>query len=244
MISTLQKLAGIGSTITDSRASTINFNANLPITIEVLKQLDRDRFKLKLGRKELTTKSQKNLKEGKRYWGNFFEGKGGILTISNLTLQPYIFQSDAHFLDISLEPMMKNSFSFEEWKAFLIQNLLDEHTSKETFATLSHMLVALSKHTIHLPLLREGKKYLLQFKNSSNPDQLRFYAGFENLGPIQGTITQHNGLLEMEIEVLYDKSLFFLQKESHKFDMITHISIAKDILPLYDLNDLLLDLKG
>lgn len=244
MISTLQKLAGIGANISDKSTPSINFNGNLPITIEVLKQIDRDHFKLKLGRKELNTKSQKNLKEGKRYWGNFFEGKGGVLTISNLYLQPHIFQSDAHFLDINLEPMMKNAFTFEEWRVFLLKNLLDDGTSKESFATLSHMLVALSKQTIHLPLLREGKKYLLQFQKTSQEEQLKFYAGFENLGPIRGILTQHHGQMEMEIDVMYEKSLFFLQKELDKLGMITHISLVRDILPLYDLNDLLLDLKG
>ncbi len=71
MISTLQRLAGIHQDVVQGSSSSINFNANLPINVEVLKQLDSSRYRLKLGRKELTTKSHKPLREGEMYWGNF-----------------------------------------------------------------------------------------------------------------------------------------------------------------------------
>lgn len=242
MISTLQKLAGIGNTITDGRASSINFNANLPITIEVLKKLSSDRFQLKIGRKELTTKSQKNLKEGKKYWGNFFEGKGGILTISHLFSQPSIFQSDANFLDIPFHNIVSTNFSLASHKALLIHYLSDDEMTKELFPILSYMLLALSKSIVHLPLLSEGKKSLLQF--SPEGKNIKFYIALENLGPIEGFITDEKGVLKAQIDVMYEKSLYFLEKEFNKLGIITHLSHKKEIHPLYDFNDILLDLKG
>lgn len=242
MISTLQKLAGIGTNIIDHSASTINFNANLPITIEVLKQLGHDRFKLKLGRKELTTKSQKNLKEGKKYWGNFFQGKGGILTISYLYPQPLLFQSNDDFLPLALDTLLTPHFSMENWKAFLIHHLSDENTNKELFSALSIMLLALHKGVVHLPLFIEEKKMLLQF--AKEKENITFYTAFENLGPIQGTLSLSNHAVETYIEVAYEKSLYFLQKEMHKLGIITGLSLCNEIQPLFDSNDLLLDLKG
>ena len=242
MISTLQKLAGIGTNIVDHSASAINFNANLPITIEVLKQLGHDRFRLKLGRKELTTKSQKNLKEGKKYWGNFFQGKGGVLTISHLYPQPSFFQSSDNFLPLGLDTFLTPNFSMENWKAFLIHHLTDENTAKELFSTLSIMLLALHKSVVHLPLLVEEKKMLLQF--CAEGKNIKFYAAFENLGPIKGTLSLTNNGLEVSLEVAYEKSLYFLQKEMHKLGIITELSLCNEIQPLFDSNDLLLDLKG
>lgn len=240
MISTLQKLAGLGNTIADNKASSINFNANLPITIEVLKQLGHERFKLKIGRKELTTKSQKNLKEGKKYWGNFFEGKGGILTISHLFAQPSLFSAD--FLDIPFGTLISSNFSLTSWKTFIIEHLAHDTTSKELFSILTPMLFAVNKSIVHLPLLNEGKKSLLQF----TPDEkyIKFYVALENLGPIEGALWMENEVLMANICVMYEKSLHFLQKEVDKLGIITHLSSKREILPLYDFNDLLLDVKG
>lgn len=244
MISTLQKLAGISTNIVDTRSASINFNANLPISIEVLKHLELGRFKLKLGRKELTTKSQKDLKEGKKYWGNFYQGKGGILTISNLSMQPEIFQTYDSFLqeeDAALfETIVLNPQNF---KNFLLYNLSEEHLSKEQFNIFSSMLLALHKDVVHLPFLKESKKTLLQFKYLSHTT-LAFYAAFENIGPIEG-ILEHTGInLELTLHAAYDKSLFYLQKELNTWDISTKLSLQNEIMPLYDTNDLTLDLKG
>jgi len=56
----------------------LRFNSSLPISIEVLKSLPMNRYKLLLGNKEFTTKSQKKLKEKAKYWGNFGKSKDGI----------------------------------------------------------------------------------------------------------------------------------------------------------------------
>jgi len=240
MISTLQKLAGIGSDIGHTSSSNINFNANLPVSIEVLKQIDATRYRLKLGRKELTTKSSKNLKEGQKYWANFSEGRGGILTISNLWKQPQLFEDEAYFLPISLEEFFESkSFNYNDFKAFLLKQLSDEVLSKELFKTYSYMLLALSKATIHIPLLFKGKKVMVQFQKQAD-ESLLFYIAYEHLGPLLGSISPTG----FEIATMYDKSLHYLQKESPKLGMITHFTLKKELKPLFDISDLVLDLKG
>ena len=240
MISTLQKLAGIGSDIGHTSSSSINFNANLPVSIEVIKHMDAGRYRLKIGRKELTIKSSKNLSEGQKYWANFSEGRGGILTISNLYRQPTLFEDEAYFLPFSLDQFIdEESFSYSDFRDFLLKQLGDEQLSKESFKTYAYMLLALSKATIHLPLLHQGKKVMVQFQKRTDAS-LHFYIASEHLGPLLGIMSES----ELQITVMYEKSLYYLQKESPKLGMITHFTLTKELKPLFDLSDLVLDVKG
>lgn len=240
MISTLQKLAGLGSDMGHTSSSSINFNANLPVSIEVIKQIDATRYRLKLGRKELTTKSSKNLKAGQKYWANFSEKQGGILTISSLFKQPQLFENEAYFLPLSYKDFFDTkAFSYGEFKAFLLKELSQESISKTLFQTLSYMLLALSKATIHLPFLSDGKKVLLQFQKQAD-ETLVFYMALEHLGPLRGTLNQ----TKLHIATMYEKSFHYLQKESPKLGMITHITLQSEIAPLFDMSDMVLDLKG
>jgi len=240
MISTLQKLSGIAQDIGHTSSSSINFNANLPVSIEVLRKVDPFRYSLKIGRKELTTKSHKELHEGQKYWANFSETKGGILTISNLWKQPDLFESDVFFLPNTFEELTsKNGFSYDAFKTFLVNHLADPATSQELFITYSYMLLALSKMIIHLPFLNNGKKLLIQFQHEMD-EKLLFYIALEHLGPLRGLI--HNN--ELFLEIMYEKSLMYLQKEQAKLGMITHLSLQKEISPLFDRSNVMLDIKG
>ncbi len=240
MISTLQKLSGLSQDIGHTSSSSINFNANLPVSIEVLRKIDPLRYRLKIGRKELVTKSQKSLEEGQKYWANFSETKGGILTISHLWRQPELFVSETFFMPQSFESFIqKNGFSYDSFKAFLINHLAEPTTSKELFITYSYMLLALSKMIIHLPFLHEGKKLLVQFHQEAT-EKFLFYIALEHLGPMKGYILNN----ELFLEVMYDKSFAYLQKEQAKLGMITHLSLQKEIKPLFDKSDVMLDIKG
>jgi hypothetical protein len=241
MISTLQKLTGLGSDIVQSASSSsINFNANLPVTITVLKKIDPLRYRLKVGRKELTTKSQKALEISKRYWANFDENKGGILTISQMWPQPEAFQNEALFPveDFSFFFDQKD-FSYDDFRTFLMKKLSDETVSKELFQSYTPMLLALSKQIVHLPLIHNDKKILLQFQ-AIGKDTVMFYIAMENLGPIQGRLDQNS----LNLAVMYEKSLYYLQKEQAKLGMITRFSLQKEIHPLFDRSDMIFDVKG
>lgn len=239
MISTLQRLAGIRQDVVQGSNSSINFNANLPINVEVLKQLDPSRYRLKLGRKELTTKSQKPLREGEMYWGNFSQANGGILTLSQLFRQPTLFQNKDYFLDATLESLIDiEAFSLTSYKEALLGELLKANIDKILFTTLSYMLLALNKGVVHLPFLSENKRTLIQF--SLQKGGYAFYIASENLGPLKGKVNNQ----QVWIHAMYEKSLYFLEKELPKLDMIATFSLQKEVHPLFDTHELSLDLKG
>jgi hypothetical protein len=101
------------------------------------------------------------------------------------------------------------------------------------------MLLALSKATIHLPLSHDGRKVLLQFQVQGD-GTLLFYMALDHLGPLRGVLSP----TEIHIATMYEKSFHYLQKESPKLGMITHITLQEEISPLFDLSDIVLDLKG
>lgn len=239
MISTLRKLSGLSSDIAKTSSSSVNFNANLPVTIEVLKKIDPLRYRLRVGRKELTTKSQKELIAGKKYWANFSEGKGGILTISHLYPQPSLFD-DTLFTPLEIELFCNDEgFNSTLFKTFLLDNLSREEQDKTLFQTYGYMLLALSKYVVHLPLLWSEQKHMVQFSLFDTHD-VSFYMALEHLGPLCGTWSNRR----LELCVMYEKSLYYLQKEQAKLGMITQIRLEREIKPLFDSADVILDIKG
>jgi len=235
MINTISKLANIDTNV-NSKGS-MQFNSSLPITIEVLKNLGLDRYRLLLGRKEFTTKSQKKLELGSKYWGSFGENKNGIITISNLVKKPTFLQNDAKFLDIEVSEFLTQISevpspisTFKEW---IIENLENDKTKKEDFLLFSDMLLALKDDIIHLPLKHNEKTNLLQIKLGSN--YMEFYCAFNSLGPLKGHIS--GGVFNLE--VLFSKTYYYLKKSN----IATFIKTVKPIEPLYNLDKLILDLK-
>lgn len=239
MISTLQKLVGLDTSRPHIPQSTVNFNANLPINVEVLEQIDRVRYRLKIGRKELSTKSNKALVEKEVYWGDFSQGEAGILTLSHLFRQPHLFQDKTTFLEARIDEIINyENFSLSIFHKSLLEQLQNEHVSDSLFRAFSYMLLAIHKGVVHLPLWHEEKRCLLQFTYTST--LCTFYIALENMGPIEGTITSKG----MQIYVMYDKSLFFLEKELPKLGMIASLGLKKEIFPLFDTRELMLDMKG
>ncbi len=236
MMNNISKLSKIDANV--NTKSSMRFNGSLPINIEVIKTLSMNRYKLLLGTKEFTTKSQKKLERGAKYWGSFGEGKAGIITISNLCKKPNFLQSDSGFLDIELSEFLAQISlvqsplsTFKEW---LIENLEKDDIKKDKFIIFSDMLLALKENIIHLPLKHNGKTTLLQIKLNSS--YMEFYCAFENLGPMHSYISK--GVFNLD--VLYEQTYYFLKKSN----IATNISILKPIEPLYNSDKLILDLKG
>ncbi len=233
---------------TVSRLSKINakannknpmrFNGSLPITIEVLKSLGLNRYKLLLGTKEFTTKSQRYLEKGVKYWGSFVEGKAGIITISNLVKKPALLQDDKNFLDIELSEFLTQieqvSSPISTFKSWIIESLASDDTKKEKFILFSDMLMALKDGVIHLPLKHKGKATLLQIKIRF--DYIEFYSALDSLGPIHGYIKR--GVLSLEVQ--FYKTYYFLKKTN----ITKRVTNIGSIEPFYSCEKLILDLKG
>lgn len=222
----------------EDNRNPMRFNGSLPINIKVLEKLNFDRYKILLGTREFTTKSQKELEQGAKYWGSFAEGKAGIITISNLIKKPNYLQSDSYFLDIDLKDFLTQLAevpspisTFKEW---ILESLAKDETGKTQFLIYSDMLLALKEGIIHLPLKYNDTATILQVKLSNS--NMEFYCAYENLGALRGYVSKGN----FDLEVLFNQTLFFLKE----VDIASYIKVSKPIDPLYNSEKLMLDLKG
>jgi hypothetical protein len=244
MISSLSRLSSIAA---KSNQPNIRFNGSLPISIKVLEELPLNRYKLLLGNREFTTKSQKKLKKGAYYWGNFGEGKGGIVTISNLIAKPSFLEDETSFLDIDLENFLEEVFAqaypMRFFKNWILNALALDNIGKEAFKSLSNMLLSLNHHVVHLPFKSSNKPILVQFQSNFNKE-LKFYFAYDNLGPMRGILKELQGSFFLALEVCFEKSLYFLNKELKTKNFEYEIRINKTIEPLFDSEKMVLDIKG
>lgn len=219
-----------------AKAQNSSFNANLPIVINVLKQIGFNRYMLKIGNKEISTKSQKSLKEKAKYWGELRQYMG-VINVGGLNEFPkimneYFIQDDSFWI---LENLATNS-SLKWLHSWILDNLAKTN-SKDEFKTLTSMLLALNESVIHLPLKFENKLFLLQIKLEERKSH--FYFIFENLAPINGSIVGENIILNS----LYDKTIFHLTKHKPSNLNVSINKVAK-ISPLWQIEQNLLDVKG
>ncbi len=74
-----------------NRLLSVEFNTQIPLKIEVKKEINPITYLIKLGNKEIETKSFIPLKVGNRYLANVIEKKGKI-TIQNLKPYPKLLE--------------------------------------------------------------------------------------------------------------------------------------------------------
>ncbi|MBN2964512.1 hypothetical protein JWV37_06950 [Sulfurospirillum sp. T05] len=226
---------------------TIHFNAALPISIEVLEKVGYGRYRLKVGHKEMTTKSHKELEARARYWGNFTESKEGILTISHLRPKPRVLQSDEHLLEMESFGFLTLLLESKEPSLVLKQWLLNElyHAqSKVFFHTLTSMLLALHEGIVHLPLRIEGRQFLLQWREykSLNDTLIDFYLAYENLGALRGTLNPMKHTLSLE--TLFERTALFLSHHTSTLPYAITFSLNDTLEPLWEGTHALLDVRG
>lgn len=222
---------------------TIQFNGALPITIIVLEKIGFRRYRLKVGNKELSTKSLTPLSVGKQYWGDFSYTKDGMLSIGNLKEKPSILQKETNFLKLNswdlVEELEKGGEPYlKEW----LLNALELTQSQLDFKTLSSMLLALNEGIIHLPLIISNRPFLFQYKliknELLNQNVIDFFFAFDTLGAIKGSVSEE----EINLETLFEKTASLLKENSPKKPL--HVKVAKELSPLWIGEDVLLDLKG
>lgn len=221
----------------------IQFNGALPVTLEVLEKIGFNRYQLKVGHKQMGTRSQSPLKVGHRYWANFSQTREGMLAINTLKEKPPLLQKEMSFLDLpswkSIDDFAKNDIKFfKNW----ILNSLQTTEIKSEFLMLTSMLLALNEGIIHLPFKINKRPFLLQWKINEeglNENLIDFYFAFDTIGAIKGKINN-----EINMEVLYQKSAnLFIDKTFEEKPL--HVSISNQmLLPLWKGDDGLLDVKG
>ena len=218
------------------------FNATLPITIQVKKQINPIRFMIQLGRKEIEVKSYTPLEVGKNYKAIINQTDSKI-EIKNLTKLPNIFNKFPDTIEYSVDDLLKDNplKSTEKYKTFLMHHLANA-SSKEEFIFFSQMLLALDQDIKHLFIKEGNKKSLIQIKPKKQ--KISFYAYFSSLGGIGGDIFLSNEEIYLNLMVEFQNSLEFLKNYIDELKMNVSITQQK-IKPLFEIseNNNLLNLK-
>lgn len=236
-----------------AKAEVTRFNSNLPISIKVLRKMDGLFYKLQLGNKEFDTRSLKQLDIGAKYWGDFNKSKEGIINISNLLKKPNILQKNQLFLQFN-EKALTELLSSKDPRGIYKSLLLDQLSkagSKAEFVQLSNMLLAFQEGVVTIPYRENSIESILQYKKNKQEQResedslsIDFYAAFDNLGPIDGTLYMYDDMVSGVINCQYKKTQMLLEniKEELSFEVV--IGMKEQIKPLHELDNSLLNLKG
>ena len=234
-----------------AKADTTRFNSTLPISIKVLKKLDKAFYQLQLGNKEYSTKSLKELEVGGKYWGDFNKSKEGIINISNLIKKPKMLQKGDFVLQFN-EKALLELIQTKDPKGVLKSLILEQLStakSKNEFMQLTNMLIALEDGIFTIPYKDDGINAVLQYKkskkNKSNnkSNSIEFYAAFDNLGPIDGKLYLYDDTLKGDISCKYSKTASLLDSIKDELSFDINLSIGDEVSPLSELDSSLLDLK-
>lgn len=224
----LKDISNVGKILkTLNRLESIKeFNATLPVKIEVLKEINPIRYLIKLGNREIETKSYLPLQVGKKYFAQIKENKNSI-QISSLKEMPQILD-ELEKIDFKKEI---NNLTKEE-----VLNYLANSNSKEEFIFFTNILIAMQKKIYHL-IINEKKKALMQYKYSKN--RVKFYSIFNHLGEIEGEITLNSLIIYSPFESTLN--LINLYKNELSLEVFLY---KKEVKRLYTFSNSLLNLKA
>jgi len=214
ILKTLNRLEGIKE-----------FNATLPVKIEVKKEINPIRYLIKLGNREIETKSNLPLVVGKKYFAQIKEYKSSI-QISNLKPFPEILDT------LEKIPFKEKLIKFS--KEEILHHLANSN-SKTEFIFFTNLLLAFNEKIRHL-IINEKKKALMQYKYSKN--RVKFYAVFTHLGEIEGEITSNS----LTIHSPYKATLRLI--EQYKDELNLNVFLKQtEVKQLFYFSENLLNLK-
>lgn len=160
-------------------------NASLPVLIEVLEKTSWWHYNLRFGTRIVSTKSQKPLEVGAKYYANIRTQSGGVININSLFKRP----NEAGLSDaLSLAERVfsqgdENSQNADfSWLFEEIKNRLLSCKSVSDFEILCDMLLALKNGVISLPFIYEGNYCLIQMRAFSAG--LELYLLFGTFAPL------------------------------------------------------------
>jgi len=220
VLKTLNRLEGIKE-----------FNATLPVKIEVKKEINPIRYLIKLGNREVETKSSIPREVGKKYFAEIKEIKSK-LQISNLKEIPEILTilDKIKFLNEKDKTFKLHTFSKEE----ILQHLANANNKTE-FVFFTNILMAYEQKIFHL-IINEKKKALMQYKYSKN--KVKFYAIFNHLGELEGEITTDS----LTVYSPYSATLQLIELYKDELDLQVFL-YKKEAKPIYVFAENLLNLK-
>jgi len=209
-----------------NRLNITEFNASLPVKIEVKKEINPIRYLIQLGKKEVETKSSFPLIVGKKYFAQIKES-GSKLQISNLREIPPLLEK------LNKIELKEKLIHFS--KDTTLKHLANA-SSKEEFIFFTNILLAL-EHKIHHLIINDRKKAVLQYKYHKN--RVKFYAVFNHLGDLEGEITPTS----LTIHSPYDATLRLIKEYSDELDLEVYL-LKKEPKALFTFSENLLNLKA
>lgn len=255
MISQIANIAKIESLLANLK--TTRFNSVLPVSIDVLEKSNQNQYMLKIGTKEISTKSVMDLDVGAKYWGVMKEDPQlNTLSLSQLLKKPKLLQMQRtnflpEFNETRLQELITKENPKAELKAVLLERL-SQAVSKNEFMTLTNMIAALNENVFTMVLKEGNQSTMFQFKkrkkSTSDPSEdakVDFYAAFEHLGPVEGVVSVVGDERKLSLSLFYEESLEFLKNELDSLNLEGFLyKKDKNIEPLYELTASLLDLRG
>lgn len=227
-------------------------NASLPVLIEVLEKTSWWRYNLRFGTRIVSTKSQKSLEVGAKYYANIRTQSGGIININSLFKRPdgvglndalslveRVFasisyeQNQANFNTQNSKNMQNLQNADFSWLFDEIKNRLLACKSVSDFEILCDMLLALKNGVISLPFAYDGFYCLAQMRAFSNA--LELYLLFGKFAPL--IVRIRDGAF-IGVATPYDSFSALLAKEL-KCEVF-----QTQIMPFYSQNSGIFNLKG
>lgn len=256
MIQQLSQVAEVQNRLQNS-TSAKQFNASLPVSLEVMERTHSMRYMLKVGNTALETKSLKELQIGMKYWAHMGKSSAGSILLSNLIPQPALWSNlskSAWRLSSKEMESLLDSSGANPWDKLraLLGERLSMAENRGEFLFLGNLLLSLQQKVLTLPLRYENEKdSLLQMRSKRSRGgitELEFYSIFVNLGAIKGKIfePEEGEGAHLYLWTLYASTAALLEGELEELQGIKKTTIAVDegIAPLYEAGDSLLNLKG
>ena len=155
MIKQMGQIAQVQNQLQNAASKPTQFNAALPMRLEVMEKLQGIRYMIKVGNIAMEPKSIQELEIGGKYWAMMGNSSSGSITLSNLIKQPHLLKDQNMPLKLSSEVLQEflqdGTNPFDTMKNFLSDRLANAE-SKWEFTFLSHMLMSLRHKVLTLPL--------------------------------------------------------------------------------------------
>ena len=237
-----------------SRMAAIEINAMLQTSIEILDREGNGRFLIRMGQHTFTTKSETPLIPGRAYWVDMAQTKEGIIQLHRPHPKPLLLQKafqnlfDTHLL----RKLAEQEHPASSLKEHILHTMAST-ASKEQFQNLTQLLLSLHQGVVTIPMESGGRRALLQMRRHKrerdlNQKSVEFYAAMNNIGPVEGRITQGGGKRYLALTLFYPKSVALLQRHADELEGFDRVEIRRkksEIAPFWDASSTaLLDIKG
>jgi len=211
------------------------------ISVDVLKNLGSGKYLVNIEGKEVRVQSEASLNEGSKVWGVLEKSKNNLL-LNKVFVMPKAMQNllvlkDDFGFDF-IQKVLESKNPAQSFKNELLEHMA-KAPSKEHFSAYTQMFLALEYNIMTFPFEYQKHFGVYQMKKrynkKSKKSYLDFYAMFERLGVIEGSIALIEGAISVSISAVFQESIEILETELKNFPFAsqTTLTLKNSIEPLY-----------